>query len=324
MQIKKLLIFALIFSSNFCCWAKSNDSSDLDKLLKQMRKQTENENFNGVVQCVSEAFKIKPDFGYAYHYYGVANFYLNRYANSLFGFTELLRLDPESYITYGNRGGVYVCLGYDSHALLDFEYALEGNDRDGITYLNRSNVYINNGDFGAARHDLDLAEEYLGISVELYCNRASLALFEGNKKEALHFCDIALKDNPKYAIGIQTKLEILNLIGSEKEKKNFANQVISLLQNNIRKIPSDYNSYHSLGMAQLILGDFEKAVCNLQMADILLSEQITLFPDSYTLIYQRACVYELMGNVHNAKKDFERAKEINPKYPPLEEKLKRL
>lgn len=321
---KKLLIIVFLIAGNIYCWSKPSNDVLLDSITAQMQTKLEAEDYYGVLEDVSLALKIKPDYTFAYHFYGVANFSLHRYANSLYGFTELLRLDSETSITYSNRGGMYAFLGYDILALADLNYALDEDDEEHTTYINRSNIFINHGHWEEANNDLLLAEKYGGISPELYCNKANIQLYMSNPRGALQFCDLALNENPKYAIGIQTKLEILYQYTPPVSQLLYTKDIFDILNENVLKNPSDYTSFYCLGVAYKILHKRDKASINLQTAITLLDGQILLFPDSYTLIYQRACAYEMMNNVVEARKDFERVKEINPEFPPLEEKLKRL
>ena len=99
-------------------------------------------------------------------------------------YTEALKLKPNLWFVYNNRGLVYAAKGEFDTAMQDYNKALEMNPEFVEVYNNRGNAYANKGDFEAAIADYTKVLEVNPEYAEAYYNRGMIWLCQAEWKKA--------------------------------------------------------------------------------------------------------------------------------------------
>ncbi|MGE0267378.1 MAG: tetratricopeptide repeat protein [Candidatus Omnitrophota bacterium] len=132
-------------------------------------------------------------------YYQRANAYytLQDYARAADDFSQLIKLEPEDYIGYSNRGECFLKLNRPQDALADFNRAIRLNPADEYTYANRGMAYFSLGQTAEALADLakaiDLAPEGAALN---YSNRAVIYLDQKDYARAVEDLTRAIEGMP--------------------------------------------------------------------------------------------------------------------------------
>jgi len=90
-----------------------------------------------------------------------------RYEEAIAEYDEVIRLNPQLALAYGNRGGAYSDLGQLQRAIQDYDEAISLNPHYAKAYVNRALAYTHLGDDTKAQQDVGRAVELGWDSVTL-------------------------------------------------------------------------------------------------------------------------------------------------------------
>lgn len=287
---------------------------------QSLKDDLQNNEYQSVVKTSLSLIAENPTSLTPYHYYGVSSFRLGHYQNSIGGFSQLLKLDPKSGVTYANRGGVYAAIGYDDLAMKDFNKSFKLLPKENSAGLNnRSILFMHIGMLKKARKSLEENIRVEGGSEYNYCNLSELYRYKSDSVNALHYAKLALSINPENSEALNSKLLLVRYKMDKDALHDFCEYIIGVTTENIERSPDLYEDYVYRAQAYDFLKKRSNAEADYLKALEILSEQIILFPKSYIFLYARGDIYQKLGNLYQANNDFRAAKRINDKYYKLKQ-----
>ena len=211
-------------------------------------------------------------------------------------YNRVLKLNPDVFEVYGNRGAAKSSIGDYVGAIEDYDKAIQLNPNDTIAYYNRGRAKgllgeskADQGVLVEARHHYQMAiDDYTeainqdpNLSI-VYNNRGwtqsllgQVATKEGNSKEAHRLYQEAVSDSDM-ALQLQTTGDIF--------RSSF---------------------YHTRGAAKVGLGDHNGAIEDF-------NESILLNPKKASFYHDRGLSKEALEQHEEAETDFTKAKELDP------------
>ena len=94
--------------------------------------------FQEAITKFDEAIRLNPEFFAAYYNRGEAYIILAQYQRAIQDFDEAIRLNPEHIDSYQNRGVAYVILAQYQRAIEDFDEAIRLDSEEALAYANRA------------------------------------------------------------------------------------------------------------------------------------------------------------------------------------------
>ncbi len=208
------------------------------------------------------------------------------YNRAIIHYTEALKLKPDLWIGYNNRGNTYLRKGEFDRAIQDYDRAIELNPEDAGLYNNRGNTYGKKGDFDRAIQDHDRAIELDPNDAMFYSNRGNTYEEKGEFDRAIQDYDRAIELNPNNAMFYSSR-------GNTYSKKGDFDRAIQDYDRAIELDPDDAKIYNNRGNAYLGKGEFDRAIQDYDRT-------IELDPND-------AKVYSNLGAAYLRKGDFDRA-----------------
>ncbi len=211
-------------------------------------------------------------------------------------YNRVLKLNPDVFEVYGNRGSAKSSIGDYVGAIEDYDKAIQLNPNDTIAYYNRGRAKgllgeskADQGVLVEARHHYQMAIDDCTEAINqdpnlsiVYNNRGwtryllgQVATKEGNSKEAQRLYQEAVSDSDT-ALQLQTKGDI------------FRSSI-----------------YHTRGAAKVGLGDHNGAIEDF-------NESILLNPKKALFYHDRGLSKEALEQHEEAETDFTKAKELDP------------
>ena len=113
-------------------------------------------------------------------------------------YTQAIKLNPQMFRAYNNRGNAYRRKGDNDRAIADYDKAIELNPDYTRAYNNRGNAYRRKGDNDRAIADYDKAIELNPDYTRAYNNRGNAYRRKGDNDRAIADYDKAIELNPDY------------------------------------------------------------------------------------------------------------------------------
>lgn len=165
------------------------------------------------------------------------------------------------------------------------------------------------------------AQGYLKQALEIHPNYKLSYLLLGNSyyhlgnlDEAIRFFRHVLEMDPNYGEGIRNLGVALRDKGKVLgEKEHNLSGAISLLQEAVKYLPNDYETYQLLGVAHGQAGETQKAI-------EFFKKEIELAPKNATAYYNLGIAQKHVGDEAGAHASFEMAKSLDPNLPQLKDR----
>lgn len=160
------------------------------------------------------------------------------------------------------------------------------------------------------------AQGYLKQALEIHPNYKLSYLLLGNSffhlrqyEQAIFYYRHVLKMDPSYMEGQRNLGVALRDFGKQQgERNNNLSGAISLLEEAVRYLPKDFETYHLLGVAYGQGGNGAKAV-------EFFKKEIELAPKNASGYFNLGVAYRQIGDEANAIKNFDQAKALDPNLP---------
>ncbi|MDH3976476.1 MAG: tetratricopeptide repeat protein [Deltaproteobacteria bacterium] len=175
-----------------------------------------NDVWSNRISLWSYDLKINPESYKAYINRGTAYSDLGEYEKAIKDFSAAIRLYPEIYEAYNNRGTVYSDRGAYEKAIRDFSIAINLNPEAEDCYSNRGNAYLYSGNYERAIRDYDKAVELKKDSHRAYYNRGVAYHNLGNTAEAMKNYNKSISLNPDFDRVYNNRGNVLNRLGDLK------------------------------------------------------------------------------------------------------------
>lgn len=121
------------------------------------------------------------------------------YDTALSYYTKSIKLEPNSFEIYNNRGNTYACKGEYGEAIADFDRALKLNPNFAMPYYNRGFIYAHQNKYDQAIADFDRALKLNVNFPEAYYMRGAVYEAKNEYEKAVSDFDRAILLNPDYA-----------------------------------------------------------------------------------------------------------------------------
>jgi tetratricopeptide (TPR) repeat protein len=241
--------------------------------------------------------KMFPDSFAAYKNRGKAYKDLGKYNQAVRDYDKSVALNPDYADAYVNRGNVYKELKFYQRALEDYNTAIVLDHDFAVAYFNRGVVYSELREYEKSIENYNKVIELAPSYAYAYLNRGLVYEKSGDYQKALQDIGKAMRINHKdrevmTAYGnIHTVLERYQLALEE------LNKVIELY-------PKFPKVYYSRGIVYEKTGDYQQAIKDYTKAIDLQSD--------YNLAHiNRGIVYGKLGHIRRAIQDFDKAIQLD-------------
>jgi tetratricopeptide (TPR) repeat protein len=140
------------------------------------------------------------------------------YSEAINLYTELIKIDPENYIVYNNRGNAYFYQGDFSKAVDDHSEAIRLNDNYAEAYANRGAVYAREKRFQKAIEDYKKAIELKPDLINAHMNLIEILIITGDFIEA-NKCLEQIRTH-KLSVHEESVISMLNVICALANKQD--------------------------------------------------------------------------------------------------------
>lgn len=211
-------------------------------------------------------------------------------------YDKVLEINPQSVVTYDNRGSAKFALGDHKGAIADHDKALEINPQSAVTYYNRGNVKLNLGDYQEAIADFDKALEIYPQYADAYGNRGNAKSSVGDYQGAIADFDKALEIYPQSDVVLNNRGNAKLALGDHQGAIADYNKVFEIY-------PQSVEAYYNRGNAKLALGDHQGAIADY-------NKVLEIYPN-IAAYHNRGLAKKASGDHAGAEEDFDRAREID-------------
>ncbi len=167
-------------------------------------------------------------------------------------YSESIRLNPQRYSPYINRGVAYVRKGNFDLATRDFNRGIELEPKSAGAYVNRGVTYKNKGEIESAIRDYDTALELEPNNASAYGNRGNAYIIKGLPVHAMRDLNKAIGLEPEKASYYVNR-------GAAYSKEGAHRLAIEDYDWALELDPKDAMSQYNRGEAWLCLAKWEKA-----------------------------------------------------------------
>ena len=220
--------------------------------------------------------------------------------NAIRHYTEALKLKPDLWSIYTNRGAAYADKGEFDAAIQDYTKAIELNPELADAYYNRGIAYADKGEFDAAIQNYTKAIELNPELADAYYNRGIAYADKGDLDTAIQDYNTAIDLNPDDANAYHNR-------GAAYANKGELDAAIQDFSNAVELKPDHANAYNNRGAAYANKGELDAAIQDF-------SKTIELKPDYAEAYYNRGIAYANKGELDAAIQDFNKVIELNPDY----------
>ena len=269
-----------------------------DKAQKAKTRKKKDKHCEKAIRHYTEALKLNPNLWFVYNNRGVAYAKKGEVDAAIKDYNKAIELKPDYANAYKNRSNAYVKKGEVDTAIKDFSKAIEINPDDAEAYNHRGLAYAKKGEIDTAIKDFSKAIEINPDDTEAYNNRG---LAYAKKGEV----DTAIKDFSK-AINLETDCAgTYNNRGLAYADKGDFDTAIKNYNKAINLKPDYAGTYNDRGNAYAKKGDFDTAIKDYNKA-------INLETDYAEAYNNRGIAYAEKGDFDTAIKNYNKAIEINP------------
>ena len=138
------------------------------------------------------------------------------YNYQIANYTSSIRLDPDYYEAYYNRGAAYLYLEEYRSAISDFTSAIRLDPDDPDAYYNRGQSYFFLDEYRSAISDYTSAIRLNPDYALAYYNRGAAYLYLEEHRSAISDCISAIKLNPDFAIAYYLRGIVYDQIGNQE------------------------------------------------------------------------------------------------------------
>jgi tetratricopeptide (TPR) repeat protein len=266
-------------------------------LMELGRQKYEQGDSQKALELLDAAIRVDPNSYNVYYNRGTVLLELSRYELSIADFSQALKLNPQWGSAYLNRGNAWSEVGEFSKAVADYQTAIRLNPNNGSAYLNLGLAYR---DLKAYPESLAAYDQGLKVAPNnprLYYSQALTRTDMKQRTEALADYDQAIRLEPNYLAAYinrgRLKQTLEDLPGSLAD----FNRAIELQ-------PQFSLSYGNRAYTHVLLRDYKAALYDYNAA-------IQLGSDNLSGVYRvRGLVHSRLGDTAAAIADTRKAMEI--------------
>ena len=150
-----------------------------NKAQKAKTRQKKDKHCEKAITHYTEALKLKPNLWFVYNNRGLAYAVKGEIDTAMQDYNKAIDLEPELAAAYNNRGNVYRMKGEIDAAIKDYNKAIEVNSEYAEAYYNRGMMWLCQAEWKKAKTDLMTAKNKgVDIAAAFHNNCESIAAFE--------------------------------------------------------------------------------------------------------------------------------------------------
>jgi tetratricopeptide (TPR) repeat protein len=224
--------------------------------------------------------------------------YSQVYKDDVSFYSRAIRINPESALSYNNRGLKFSENKIYNSGLKDFNNALKIDPAYSEAYNNRGLLYYNINNYDSALADYSMAVKYNAGYAEAYYNRGLCWSNMKKYDKALSDFNRALQIRPDYAVVFENRGLLYYYTNKYDSALTDLNKAIELDPTDVASINNRGLFYKFTDRVDAALQDFNRA--------------IALKPGYTEAIYNRGLCYYSTGNYDKALSDYNRAISTDP------------
>lgn len=249
---------------------------------------------------------------------------LDLYASADYYFSKAIESSGYAQ-AYSNLGALYAELGYDEDAFECLYKAIDRKSEYAYPYNNIGGILLRHGKYDEAVTNLRIAIEYAPKMPDPYYNIGTAHYENNNPDSAIYYYSKAIEVNPRFFKAYLAKANVLKSINKPKEEyADLCMRVVEAYSKIIKQNPDGYEAYLMRANAYKLLGQKSDMKKDMERKLEKLDKFISLYPNAYTFIRDRANLHFEMGNTPAAITDYKRVLEINPMYEWIRKKLNKI
>lgn len=270
----------------------------------------DNEEFNEALKDIYTALEI--DSTYAEYYVTLADVYLGmgKMQVCIESLDKALELDAENIRAYIKLAEINIVFHKYKEALENIDKALKIDELEAKAYFLRGVVLIENNDtirgIRNFQKAIDVDQDYFDAHLQL-----GMLYADKKNKLAVDYFNNALNIDPNN----REVSYYLALFYQETGKYEMATQIYNSI---LDREPDFYFALYNMGYMNLVyLQEFEVAID-------YFNQTIDIEPEYADAYYNRGFAYELLLDVDNSRKDYEKTLELSPNYEKAIDGLNRI
>jgi tetratricopeptide (TPR) repeat protein len=193
------------------------------------------------IRSYSEAIRLQPDFFGAYNNRGIARGKMGDFEGALADCVEAIRLNPDFAEAYSNRGVARKAKGDFGGALADYAEAIRLKPDFADAYYGRGTARVGQGDLDGALADYTEALRLEPGYADAYSNRGFVRRAQGDLDGALADYAEAIRLKPNFA-------EVYNCRGIVRDTQGDLDGALGDYAEAIRLNPEYVNAYYNRGL----------------------------------------------------------------------------
>lgn len=333
----RLFLFILIIGILFSCQenkqAVENDVNnkntdpvlaELDRLNKKIQSDSlngdfyqeradfyyENEEYNEALKDIYSSLEL--DSSYAGYYVTLSDIYMGmgKLKASYEALDKAIELDSENVSAYLKMAEISIiyrdykkAIDYIDKALKVDELAAKGYFLRGVVFLENNDTIRGIRNFQKA---IDVDQDYFEAHFQL-----GMLFADMKNKLAIDYFNNALNIKP-------ANTEVDYYLAMYYQETGEYNKAIQIYNSILDNEPEFYFAVYNIGYINLVyLKEFETAIDYFTKA-------IEINPEYVEAFYNRAFAYELLHDVENSKKDYQKTLELSPNYELAVDGLNRI
>ena len=255
--------------------------------------------YNKAIEDYDEAIKLDPNYFEAYNNRGLAWAKLEEYNKAIDDFTKAIKLNPKLADAYYNRGIAWYELKEYNKAIADYGKAIKLNPKLADAYYNRGIAWYELKKYDKAIDDFTKAIKLNPKLADAYYNRG-IAWYERKEYDkAIADYGKAIKLNPNYSEAYYNR-------GNAWDELEEYNKAIADYGKAIKLNPNYSEAYNNRGNAWDALKKYEEAIDDYD-------EAIELNPNDSEAYYNRGLAWDELKEYNKAIADYGKAIKLNPK-----------
>ena len=218
-------------------------------------------------------------------------------------FSEAIKLNPDNFLAWNNRGWAYTEQRKYAEALADFDKALELNPSSELPYFGRGWVYNKQKNYAAAIKEYDKVIELNPKYAIAWNNRGAAKSWLNRMREAIADYDKAIELKPNYAKAYENRGKAYGALGEDKKSEADLQRAAKITNSNTGadKIILEALSLEKRGYYNAALE--------------LLNQAAELYPDNQFVFVNRGNVYnDYFRDYEAAINDYNKTLRLNDKF----------
>ena len=247
--------------------------------------------FEDAIKDYDSAIDIRPDYLGIYYSRGITYLMSQQLEKAIDDFNRYLRFEPQAGDAYLNRGTAYLMQKDTVKALIDYNKAININAFDPVAFTRRARIYALREENDKALSDLNKALSLDSTNSFSYFNRALVRYNMKDINGALADLNKVLDADPDNALTYYNRALIRSQIGDYNNALADYAKVIEINPNNVLV-------YYNRAAILIELKNYRSAIDDYTKA-------INLYPDFANAYVNRSYLRSMLGQVNEAKKDYE-------------------